>query len=347
VGLTAIVGFLIVRRRWRPLNTIQKKNISRVLENAGPHKGWVSALCSIPVGDHEMIGSTGYDMCVRLWKEDIGELHCVRGTGISNVGRSLCYVDWNGKPAVAVGESAWGSARIEVINVHSGEVIKSLRGHTMAILDVTTVQYDNVQYLLSCSPDKSLLVFNLTESFQYPKSSYNVCEFIYSDRLLSVISRGNMVALSSYDNNIVLLPQLLQQVSSGKENYKDPVHFLKGHEQHVTKVRVDAHDEHMAKLYSSSSDGTVRIWDVERSECIRIIQPKTKTPIDGLAVHGVIATGSQDGFVRLWDERDGGDEPKRVIEGHTGFVLSVIFSRDGNYLYSGGKDKEIKRWELN
>ena len=36
----------------------------------------------------------------------------------------------------------------------------------------------------------------------------------------------------------------------------------------------------------------------------------------------------------------------RIINGHTGHIMSVTFNRSCTYLISGGKDNTIKIWEI-
>ncbi|MFQ5472080.1 MAG: WD40 repeat domain-containing serine/threonine-protein kinase [Dehalococcoidia bacterium] len=56
----------------------------------------------------------------------------------------------------------------------------------------------------------------------------------------------------------------------------------------------------------------------------------------------LLATGSQDHTVRLWDSTNGRE--LRVLRGHRGDVLSVVFSPDGTLLASGSDDSTLRVW---
>jgi len=58
----------------------------------------------------------------------------------------------------------------------------------------------------------------------------------------------------------------------------------------------------------------------------------------------LLASGSWDGTVRLWDVRR--RVPLAVGKGHTDWVSAVAFSPDGRLLASGSRDGTAKLWEV-
>src|SRR5713101_1230986 len=56
----------------------------------------------------------------------------------------------------------------------------------------------------------------------------------------------------------------------------------------------------------------------------------------------VLASGSDDKTIRLWDMQTG--QLLRSLEGHSNYVNSVAWSPDGKVLASGSSDKTIRLW---
>jgi WD40 repeat protein len=55
-------------------------------------------------------------------------------------------------------------------------------------------------------------------------------------------------------------------------------------------------------------------------------------------------SGSGDKTLRVWDLE--GDEPARVLKGHTGSVNAVARSGDGRRAVSGSEDKTLCVWDI-
>lgn len=51
-----------------------------------------------------------------------------------------------------------------------------------------------------------------------------------------------------------------------------------------------------------------------------------------------------DGTLRFWDVKTG--ECRRILNGHTDGVLSVVYSPDGNRIATGSKDRAVRVWDV-
>ncbi|EAZ91747.1 WD40 repeat domain-containing protein [Crocosphaera chwakensis] len=104
-----------------------------------------------------------------------------------------------------------------------------------------------------------------------------------------------------------------------------------------------------------SNDGTqlvaavrnfVKSWDLTTLQQVW----STKGPkleINTIAVspdNRTVATANKEGTIMLFDLATG--RKLATLQGHRGWVLSLAFSRDGQYLYSGAEDKMVKVWQL-
>ncbi len=91
-------------------------------------------------------------------------------------------------------------------------------------------------------------------------------------------------------------------------------------------------------------------------EIINLIFDRAKKntvyPIDTNNIYSVawstdgrmLASGSDDGIVRLWDAISG--NLLYTLVGHTSAIFSVAFSPDGKYLASGSRDNTIHIWDI-
>jgi len=97
---------------------------------------------------------------------------------------------------------------------------------------------------------------------------------------------------------------------------------------------------------SGSKDKTVRLWNLETGQCLRIMEGHTDkvltvfpTPDGRYAV-----SGGEDNTLRLWTLETG--QCVRTMKGHTDTVHSVSLTQNGRYAVSGSKDKTLRKWDL-
>jgi WD40 repeat protein len=98
-------------------------------------------------------------------------------------------------------------------------------------------------------------------------------------------------------------------------------------------------------LVSSSTDFTIRLWDIELGKCTQIL-PGHTSRVWSVAVNpekNILASGSEDHTVKLWSLTTG--DCITTLQGHTDWIKSVAFSASG-ILASGSLDQTIRLWDV-
>ncbi len=128
----------------------------------------------------------------------------------------------------------------------------------------------------------------------------------------------------------------------------------------VTSEQIAIFSSHTAGVYSVvfSPDGTtlaaggyqtVELWDVVKGRNVFYWEGEAGQVVFPNAVSfsqdgATLASGFQDGTVKLWDVATGTDIG--TLSGHTNLVTSVAFSPDGTTLASGGADGAVRLWDV-
>ena len=87
----------------------------------------------------------------------------------------------------------------------------------------------------------------------------------------------------------------------------------------------------------------VRVWDLRSRQIVSTLQhPVPATVVEFAPASSVLATGAEDGAVRLWDLIR--SEPVGTIPAHRGPVNALGFSTDGRVLFSAGEDGLLRVW---
>jgi WD40 repeat protein len=107
---------------------------------------------------------------------------------------------------------------------------------------------------------------------------------------------------------------------------------------------VSGHVQHIA-------DARIRVWDVrDWHEVVCLQEPATGMVSQPNTIAfspdgAILASGSVDRIVRLWDWASG--QEVRHLKGHTQPVLSMVFSPDRRLLASSSNDQTVRLWNLN
>ena len=121
-------------------------------------------------------------------------------------------------------------------------------------------------------------------------------------------------------------------------------HHITTFDEHTSGVGSVAFSPVDATLLATGSwDGTVQLWDVVTQQNIGTLRAEGTSV--AFSSDGVtLATGSWDGTVKLWNVVT--QQNIATLEVHTEGITSVVFSSDKRTLAAGSRDGTVKLWDV-
>jgi len=247
---------------------------------------------------------------------------------------------------------------IKIWDWELGELERTIKGHTKAVLDVDFGGPRGGTLLASCSSDLTIKLWDPSDEYKNIRTlpghdhSVSAVRFVPSGAAGSP-SSGNLLVSASRDKTL-----RIWDVSTGY-----CVKTIRGHADWVRDVSPSFDGRF---LLSAGNDQTARIWDASSGEpkatllghehvveCCVFAPPASygnlstmaglKKPPPASSSAEFVATGSRDKSIRIWDAR--GTLIKTLV-GHDNWVRGLVFHPGGKYLLSVSDDKTLRCWDL-
>jgi WD40 repeat protein/transcriptional regulator with XRE-family HTH domain len=292
------------------------------------HTNWVWSMAFSP--DGSILASGSDDGTLRLW--NVQDAQCINV--LEGHTDDILAIAIRGQLMV----SASQDQTVRLWNLH-GQSLKTLRGCTSGIRSLSLSP--NGKTLASRGQDETIHLWHLPfDDNLSPLRPYKTlhretdaisCLTSWTS-YLSVSPDSQTVATNGQDGSI-----LMWNLQTGS------LSEWSGHDAPVWTVMFNPCGKILA---SGSHDQTVRLWNVDTHQCLRVLRGHQ----DGVRAITFntdgqhLASGSSDQTIRLWDVQTGGC--LQVLSGHTGGVFTLAFATNDQQLISGSFDQTIRLWDL-
>lgn len=248
---------------------------------------------------------------------------------ISEVGTPTTQVAWSPDGGLIIGASTEGALR--VWDVRTRRELRSFEGIPREVNDI------------AWSPDGRFIAASFDNEVAIWEQEIGMLKSRLTAHRESVKSvawapDGNRLASASYDGTVNLWDVITVQKLKTIE-YDNP--------RYVSKVNSVAWAPAGAYyLVAGYGNGEVIAWDTNSGKMRRTYRGH-KAAVNSVAIspnRAILASGSDDGAIRIWRIDEPEDNFQIVLEGHTKEVTKICFSPNGGLLASRSNDDTVRVW---
>ena len=206
------------------------------------------------------------------------------------------------------------------------------------------------QIMLSGGNDRIITVRHLPtgriiRTFRHSGSIYALC---LSPDGQTLVSGGRHTTLKVWNLNAV---GNYNSISPTSRVIGDGlIDTLTGHAESINCIAISPNGQLLA---SGSEDTTIKLWDLQTSECLATLEGHEEG-VKSIAISPngqLLVSGSADHTIKLWQLPNNVSEPICpdaicTLIGHTDWVKCLAISPDGKLLATGSQDKTINLWHL-
>lgn len=206
-------------------------------------------------------------------------------------------------------------------------LLATYTGHTEHI---NSVAFNKNKFIVSCSADKSLKIWNLGVG-EISSAKKTVIGHSKDASVVKVSPDGKILASGSQDKTIKLWSTKLKERN-----------LLEGHKRGIWDLAFCSYERLLA---SSSGDLTIKLWLVDNGSCVRTLEGHTQSVLKLTWTKNNLISAGNNGDIKIWNIRTGACY--NTYENHEDKVWALTYYEKDNtsYFVSGSADAKLLIWK--
>jgi WD40 repeat protein len=277
------------------------------------------------------VACSSYDKVIKIW--DLNTMECQKTITLNSSARIMLYM---GDEHLLLGQC---NGVIRSWNITANHCVSTWSGHTKKIVTLTKI--DDARFA-SGSMDKNIKIW----SFNTQQCLLTLTGHDHVIRDLLVMSETKMLSASedktvrmwdintgectkvvTHEKYVTSLLKLSadRYLTGGAAlcmniwDLSNECHgTFQGHKGCILTVKKYGNDS----LISTSTDNTVKVWDINTMKCINTLRGHTHDVRTGVVINQyAVLSGSRDTTLRLWNTETSED---KIIDGHKKEILNAV-----------------------